>query len=75
MVSRGIKSIANGYIEQGMGDPSPLDPRLHGPHNHALGAFPTLAECTRQVKQEVKTMNTSKGFRKDAKYTCRRGGL
>ena len=56
-------------------DPSPLDPRLHGPHNHALELFPTLAECTWQGKQQVKTMNASKGFRKDAKYKCRREEL
>jgi hypothetical protein len=51
-------------------DPSPLDPRLHGPHNHALGTFSSKAECVRRGRQEVKIMNTSKGFKKDAKYRC-----
>jgi hypothetical protein len=56
-------------------DPSPLDPHKHGPHNHALGSFPTLEECIKQGRREVKTMNTSKGFKKDAKYECRQEEL
>ena len=35
-------------------DPSPLDPHLHGPHNHALGAYSTEAECIKRGKREVK---------------------
>ena len=56
-------------------DPSPLDPHLHGPHNHALGAYSTEAECVKRGKQEVKIMNTSKGFKGDAKYQCRKEEL
>ena len=56
-------------------DPSPLDPNLHGPHNHGLGSFPTLEECVKRGKQEVKIMNTSRGFKKDAKYQCHKEQL
>jgi hypothetical protein len=32
-------------------------------------------ECVKRGKQEVKIMNTSKGFKGDAKYQCRKEEL
>ena len=51
-------------------DPSPLDPKLHGPHNHGGGGFPTRAECEEAGKKLVKELNHSKGFRPNAHSHC-----
>jgi hypothetical protein len=40
-------------------DPSPLDPRLHGPHTHGLGSYSTLAECQKRGREAVALMNRS----------------
>jgi hypothetical protein len=51
-------------------DPSPLDPKLHGPHNHGGGGFHTRAECEKAGKKLVKELNQSKGFRPNASSRC-----
>ena len=43
-------------------DPSPLNPKLHGPHNHGGGWFATRAECEREGRKLVKNLNRSKGL-------------
>ena len=51
-------------------DPWPLDPKMHGPHNHGGGVFATRAECERAGEKLVKALNHSTGFKPDANSHC-----